>query len=195
MITLLSLALLSTRPLYTDDPWPVDAGVFELEGGQGLLNAREGYFQWKYGWGKFELDMGFPWTASEPRELGGFELSTKWGFLSHKGYIPDIGLIACWAPGDGSYDLWAILGKELGPVELLTNLVYEYGNPRLSFGSAGVYYPHEKLGLCADVFSSEETSLGGGIRFFPANNLLLDLGYHWTKGHGHDLSTGFTFDF
>jgi len=195
MMALLSLALISTRPLYTDDPWPVDAGVFELEGGQGFFGDREGYFQWKYGWGRSELDMGFPWTASEPRELGGFELSTKWGFLSERGYLPDMGLIACWAPGEGSYNLWGILGKELGPTELLVNLVYEYGNPKLSFGTAGVYYPHEKLGFCAEAFSGEEMAFGGGVRLFPVSTLLLDMSYHWAKEAGHDLSAGFTFDF
>ncbi|MGB9590145.1 MAG: hypothetical protein ACPL68_04595 [Candidatus Hydrothermia bacterium] len=195
MITLLSLAILGTRPLYTDDPWPVDAGVFELEGGQGFFGGREGYFQWKYGWGRFELDMGFPWSVSEPRELGDIGFSTKWGFLSEKNYVPDIGLIASWVPADGSYSLCGILAKELGPTELMANLIYEYGNPKLSFGTAGVYYPHERLGLCAEVFSQEEMFLGGGLRIFPVSNLLLDLSYHWAREAGQDLSAGFAFDF
>ncbi len=195
MSALISIALLGTRPLYTDDPWPVDAGVFELEAGQGFFGDREGYFQWKYGWGRLELDMGFPWTASGPRDLGGLELSTKWGLLSEMGYFPDIGLIACWAPGSELYTLWGIMGKELGPTELLANLVYEYDNPKLSWGTAGVYYPHEKLGICAEAFSCEEIYFGAGVRLFPVSNLLLDLSYHWAKDAGHDLTAGFTFDF
>jgi|GEM_PF-2621954 len=195
MLDIAILCLIGTRPLYTDDPWPVDAGLFELEFGQGLTGSKEGYFQWKYGWGRFELDMGFPWRGSEPREIGGFELSTKWGFISGTGFLPDAGLIACWAPGDGSYNLFGILGKEIGPLELLGNLVYEYGNPSLSAGAAGVYYPHERIGLCAEAFYQEEMFLGGGLRMFPHENLLLDLSYHWAKGPGHDIGAGFTFDF
>jgi len=195
MSDILLLCLIGTRPLFTDDPWPVDDGLFELELGQGFTGAKEGYFQWKYGWGRFELDMGFPWTAGESREIGGLELSTKWGFLSERGYLPDIGLIACWAPGDGSYTLWGILGKEVGPFELLGNLVYEYGNPKLSFGTAGVYYPRERVGICAEAFSGEEMFLGGGLRLFPFEKLLLDISYHWAKDAGNDLSAGFTFDF
>jgi hypothetical protein len=189
------LVLTGTRPLFTDDPWPVDEGMFELEAGQDLAGEKEGYIQWKYGWGRFELDMGFPWTASESRELGGFELSTKWGFLSGKGYLPDMGLIACWEPGEGTYTLWGVLGKELGPAELLANVIYDWENPKLSWGTAGAYYPHEKLGLCAEAFSGEEMAFGGGIRLFPVSALLMDMSYHWAREASHTAGLGFTFDF
>jgi len=192
--------ILGTRPLLTDDPWPVEDGLFEVEFGQGLSGQREGYIYWKYGFGnRFEIDLGFPWIIEEPREQGEFEVSTKWPFFTSPlgSPLPDLALVAGWVPARGDYCLCGILGKELGPTELLANLFYEHDNPRVLAGAACVYYPVERLGVAGEVFYEADPVLGGGARFLPWDFLLLDLEYHraMDDGRTQTLGLGFTVDF
>ena len=186
---MLWVALVSARPLWTDDPGLVEAGKMELEGGLDYLASEKAwgsYLQWKAGLGRLELDMGL---GFDDQGAGPLELETKWGALDW------LAIVGGWAVGESAYEAKLIAGREFfGKAELLANLVYSSETGKLLWGIAGGYSPTELLEVVAETYYEGQLTPGIGLRL-NLGSLILDLyGSYPLEDKSPLLSGGFTFD-